>query len=98
MRPQYIQKHPKISNQELTRVPSEERRKVPEQLRVKHSQDLEKEKKDIRALPGRIRVLELWFSSTSHSAGRKPQRGPLSTRSVSIHTLGPGVCENVSDL
>ena len=48
MRPQYIQKHPKISNQELTRVPSEEHRKVPEQLRVKHSQDLEKEKKDIR--------------------------------------------------
>ena len=48
MRPQYIQKHPKISNQELTRVPSEEHRKVPEQLRVRHSQDLEKEKKDIR--------------------------------------------------
>ena len=48
MRPQYIQKHPKISNQELTRVLSEEHRKVPEQLRVKHSQDLEKEKKDFR--------------------------------------------------
>ncbi|KAI4552996.1 hypothetical protein MJT46_016290 [Ovis ammon polii x Ovis aries] len=48
MRPQYIQKHPKISNQQLTRVLSEEHRKVPEQLRVKHSQDLEKEKKDFR--------------------------------------------------
>ena len=48
MRPQYIQKHPKISNQELTSVLSEEHRRVPEQLRVKHSQDLEKEKKDIR--------------------------------------------------
>ena len=48
MRPQSIQKHPKISNQELTRVLSEEHRKVPEQLRVKHSQDLEKETKDIR--------------------------------------------------
>ncbi|MXR00014.1 hypothetical protein E5288_WYG000721 [Bos mutus] len=48
MRPQSIQKHPKISNQELTRVLSEEHRKVPEQLRVKYSQDLEKEKKDIR--------------------------------------------------
>ena len=48
MRPQYIQKHPKISNQHLTRVLSEEHRKVPEQLRVKHSQDLEKEKKDFR--------------------------------------------------
>ena len=48
MRPQYIQKHPKISNQELTKVLSEEHRKVPEQLRLKHSQDLEKEKKDIR--------------------------------------------------
>ncbi|KAJ1065901.1 hypothetical protein K5549_012889 [Capra hircus] len=43
MRPQYIQKHPKISNQELSRVLSEEHRKVPEQLRVKHSQDLEKQ-------------------------------------------------------
>uniref|UniRef100_A0A4W2FX04 Uncharacterized protein n=1 Tax=Bos indicus x Bos taurus TaxID=30522 RepID=A0A4W2FX04_BOBOX len=43
MHPQYIQKHPKISNQELTRVLSEEHRRVPEQLRVKHSQDLEKE-------------------------------------------------------
>ncbi|MXQ99390.1 hypothetical protein E5288_WYG013500 [Bos mutus] len=48
MRPQYIPKHPKTSNQELTRVLSEEHRKVPEQLRVKQSQDLEKEKKDIR--------------------------------------------------
>ncbi|KAI4552989.1 hypothetical protein MJT46_016283 [Ovis ammon polii x Ovis aries] len=48
MRPQYIQKHPKISNQQLTRVLSEEHRKEPEQLRVKHSQDLEKEKKDFR--------------------------------------------------
>ena len=48
MRPQYIQKHPKISNQPLTRVLSEEHRKEPEQLRVKHSQDLEKEKKDFR--------------------------------------------------
>ena len=37
MRPQYIQKHPKISNQELTSVLSEEHRKVPEQLRVKQS-------------------------------------------------------------
>ena len=37
-----------IAIQNMTRVPSEERRKVPEQLRVKHSQDLEKEKKDIR--------------------------------------------------
>ncbi|XP_017898155.1 PREDICTED: upstream-binding factor 1-like protein 1 [Capra hircus] len=43
MRPQYIQKHPKISNQELSRVLSEEHRKEPEQLRVKHSQDLEKQ-------------------------------------------------------
>ena len=48
MRPQYIPKHPKISNQELTRVLSEEHRKVPEQLRVKDSQELEKVKKDIR--------------------------------------------------
>ena len=48
MHPQYIQKHPKISNQELTRVLSEEHRRVPKQLRVKQSQDLEKEKKDIR--------------------------------------------------
>ncbi|XP_024843144.1 upstream-binding factor 1-like protein 1 [Bos taurus] len=48
MRPQYIPKHPKISNQDLTRVLSEEHRKVPEQLRVKQSQDLEKVKKDIR--------------------------------------------------
>ena len=48
MRPQCIQKHPKISNQPLTRVLSEEHRKEPEQLRVKHSQDLEKEKKDFR--------------------------------------------------
>ncbi|CAI9166653.1 unnamed protein product [Rangifer tarandus platyrhynchus] len=46
MRPQYIQKHPKISNQELTRVLPEEHRKVPEQLKVKHGQHLEKEKKD----------------------------------------------------
>ena len=48
MRPQYIQKHPKISNQELTRDLPEEHRKVPEQWRVKHTQDLEKEKKDFR--------------------------------------------------
>ncbi|KAB0340538.1 hypothetical protein FD754_023043 [Muntiacus muntjak] len=48
MRPQYIQKHPKISNQELTRVLPEEHRKLPEQLRVKHGQDLEKEIKDFR--------------------------------------------------
>ena len=41
-------KHPKVNNRELTRVLSEEHRKVPEQLRVKHSQDLEKEKKDFR--------------------------------------------------
>ena len=48
---------------------------------------------NMHPLPGRIRVLELWFSSTSHSVGRRPQRGPLSTHSVSIHTLSPGECE-----
>ncbi|KAF4008724.1 hypothetical protein G4228_020515 [Cervus hanglu yarkandensis] len=48
IRPQYIQKHPKISKQELTRDLSEEHRKVTEQLRVKDTQDLEKEKKDFR--------------------------------------------------
>ncbi|XP_052518327.1 upstream-binding factor 1-like protein 1 [Budorcas taxicolor] len=47
MRPQYIQKHPKISNQQLTRVLSEEHRKDPEQLRVKYSQNLEKQHPDL---------------------------------------------------
>ena len=39
MRPQYLQKHPKMSNQELTKVLSEDYRKLPEQLKLKYSQD-----------------------------------------------------------
>uniref|UniRef100_A0A4W2BNP4 HMG box domain-containing protein n=1 Tax=Bos indicus x Bos taurus TaxID=30522 RepID=A0A4W2BNP4_BOBOX len=37
IRPQYIQKHPKMSNQELTKVLSEEYKKLPEQLKLKYS-------------------------------------------------------------
>ncbi|KAB0406547.1 hypothetical protein E2I00_016130 [Balaenoptera physalus] len=44
MRPQYSQKHPKMSNQELTKVLSEEYKKLPEQLKLKYSQDFQKEK------------------------------------------------------
>ena len=44
MRPQYLQKHPKMSNQELTKAPSEAYRKLPEQLKLKYSQDFQKEK------------------------------------------------------
>lgn len=39
MRLQYTQKHPKLSNQELTKVLSEEYKKLPEQLKLKYSQD-----------------------------------------------------------
>uniref|UniRef100_A0A8C6FNJ4 HMG box domain-containing protein n=1 Tax=Moschus moschiferus TaxID=68415 RepID=A0A8C6FNJ4_MOSMO len=35
MRLQYLQKHPKMSNQKLTKVLSEEYRKLPEQLKLK---------------------------------------------------------------
>ncbi|KAG5196188.1 hypothetical protein JEQ12_010874 [Ovis aries] len=48
MRPQYLQKHPKMSNKELTKVLSEEYRKLPEQLRLKYSQDFQKEKQEFQ--------------------------------------------------
>ena len=48
MRPQYLQKHPKMSNQELTKVLSEEYRKLPEQLKLKYSQDFQKEKQEFQ--------------------------------------------------
>ncbi|XP_068833497.1 upstream-binding factor 1-like protein 1 [Capricornis sumatraensis] len=48
MRPQYLQKHPKMSNQELTKVLSEEYRKLPEQFRLKYSQDFQKEKQEFQ--------------------------------------------------
>ena len=41
-------KYPKVNNHELTKIWSEEHRKVPEQLKVKHSQNFEKDKKDFR--------------------------------------------------
>ncbi|XP_057605419.1 upstream-binding factor 1-like protein 1 [Hippopotamus amphibius kiboko] len=46
MRPQYTQKHPKLSNQELTKVLSEEYKKMPEELKLKYSQDFLKEKQE----------------------------------------------------
>ena len=48
MRPQYLQKHPKMSNQELTKVLSEEYRKLPEQLKLKYSQDFQKEEQEFQ--------------------------------------------------
>ena len=48
MRPQHLQKHPKMSNQELTKVLSEEYRKLPEQLKLKYSQDFQKEKQEFQ--------------------------------------------------
>uniref|UniRef100_A0A8C6CZQ5 HMG box domain-containing protein n=1 Tax=Moschus moschiferus TaxID=68415 RepID=A0A8C6CZQ5_MOSMO len=48
MRLQYLQKHPKMSNQKLTKVLSEEYRKLPEQLKLKYSQDFQKEKQEIQ--------------------------------------------------
>ncbi|KAI4552995.1 hypothetical protein MJT46_016289 [Ovis ammon polii x Ovis aries] len=48
MRPQYLQKYPKMSNQELTKVLSEEYRKLPEQLKLKYSQDFQKEKQEFQ--------------------------------------------------
>ena len=48
MRPQYLQKHPKMSNKELTKVLSEEYRKLPEQLKLKYSQDFQKEKQEFQ--------------------------------------------------
>ncbi|XP_010830973.1 PREDICTED: putative upstream-binding factor 1-like protein 1 [Bison bison bison] len=48
MRPQYLQKHPMMSNQELTKAPSEEYRKLPEQLKLKYSQDFQKEKQEFQ--------------------------------------------------
>ena len=48
MRPQYLQKHPMMSNQELTKAPSEEYRKLLEQLKLKYSQDFQKEKQEFQ--------------------------------------------------
>ncbi|XP_055270881.1 upstream-binding factor 1-like protein 1 [Moschus berezovskii] len=48
MRLQYLQKHPKMSNQELTKVLSEEYRKLPEQLKLKYYQDFQKEKQEFQ--------------------------------------------------
>ena len=48
MRPQYLQKHPKMSNQELTKILSEEYRKLPEQLKLKYSQDFQKEEQEFQ--------------------------------------------------
>ena len=76
MRPQCIQKHPKISNQPLTRVLSEEHRKVPEQLRVKHSQDLEKEKKDFREKVALFRAQHPGLVQNPEKSG-VPQRSEM---------------------
>ncbi|XP_010977777.3 upstream-binding factor 1-like protein 1 [Camelus dromedarius] len=46
MRPQYSQKYPKLSNQELTKVLSEEYKKLPEQTKLKYIQDFQKEKQE----------------------------------------------------
>ena len=54
MRPQYLQKHPKISNQELTKVLSEEYKKLPEQLKLKYSQDFQKEKAGVSGENGSV--------------------------------------------
>ena len=48
MRPQYLQKQPKMSNQELTKVLSEEYRKLPEQIKLKYSQDFHREKQEFQ--------------------------------------------------
>ena len=48
MRPQYLQKHPKMSNQELTKALSEAYRKLPEQLKLKYSQDFQKEEQEFQ--------------------------------------------------
>ncbi|KAB0355972.1 hypothetical protein FD754_000128 [Muntiacus muntjak] len=48
MRPQYLQKHPKVSNQELTKVLPEEYRKLPEQLKLKYGQDFQKEEQEFQ--------------------------------------------------
>ena len=42
MRTQYLQKHPTVSNQELTKGLSEDYRKLPEQLKLNYSQDFQK--------------------------------------------------------
>ncbi|XDB65651.1 hypothetical protein ABFV05_019267 [Capra hircus] len=76
MRPQCIQKHPKISNQPLTRVLSEEHRKEPEQLRVKHSQDLEKEKKDFREKVALFRAQHPGLVQNPEKSG-VPQRSEM---------------------
>ncbi|CAI9166647.1 unnamed protein product [Rangifer tarandus platyrhynchus] len=48
MRPQYLQKHPKMSNEELTKVLPEEYRKLPEQLKLKYSQNFQKEEQEFQ--------------------------------------------------
>ena len=54
MRPQYLQKHPKMSNQELTKVLSKEYRKLPKQLKLKYSQDFQKEKAGVSGENGSV--------------------------------------------
>ncbi|XP_011361607.1 upstream-binding factor 1-like protein 1 [Pteropus vampyrus] len=45
-RPQYAQKHPGLNNKELTKVLSEEYKKLPEQVKLKYIQDFQKEKQE----------------------------------------------------
>ncbi|XP_004427550.1 PREDICTED: upstream-binding factor 1-like protein 1 [Ceratotherium simum simum] len=54
-RAQYSQMHPKLSNQELTKLLSEEYRELPEQTKLKYSQDFQKEKQEFEEKLARFR-------------------------------------------
>ncbi|KAF3823807.1 hypothetical protein GH733_007275 [Mirounga leonina] len=46
-RSQYSQKYPKLSNQELTNLLSEEYKELPEQIRLKYVHDFQKDKQEL---------------------------------------------------
>ncbi|XP_058401412.1 upstream-binding factor 1-like protein 1 [Diceros bicornis minor] len=74
-RAQYSQMHPKLSNQELTKLLSEEYRELPEQTKLKYSQDFEKEKQEFEEKLARFREDHPDLVQNSKKSD-VPKRGP----------------------
>nr|KAF6343847.1 upstream binding transcription factor like 1 [Pipistrellus kuhlii] len=47
-RPEYSQMHPKLNNQELTKVMSEKYKALPEEMKLKYMEDFQKEKQEFQ--------------------------------------------------
>nr|XP_023501357.1 upstream-binding factor 1-like protein 1 [Equus caballus] len=78
-RPQCSQMHPTLSNQQLTKLLSEEYRELPEQVKLKYIQDFQKEKQEFEEKVARFREAHpalVQNSKKSNVPKRSPTKAP----------------------